>query len=316
MLQIIKAATEGGFLLTEPQKFLLFSGPEYPWRFFRRWRNTLEKRKNIKFFPFCLNQENIGNMESIDHYQCDKISVKWLGQIDSISTKQLTDALIGTKGKQHIVAFHTDTTANNNLATNIPMQKLQIKIPRKLSTNLAIKIITTLGFKLNRKRLEVFKECCYALSIQLSLENAIEMAEYLELTSTSNLKDVCSYLEQLWNPDHKFFLLPQMLLSGDWKGFFKLWNTSKNLFPQQFWISFWINTLYKISVTKTEGHNATYDSHSLAKIQSKTSNSIFLKNLSLEKIQKAIYRLYQLDCNLKRGTANTTSLDSFIYELI
>lgn len=147
----------------------------------------------------------------------------------------------------------------------------------------------------------------------IPLDTACLLLSYMRVMGSQCQEFYTSWLEQILLPKQSLFVLSQYLFAKKMGTFLPYWNEVKSQYPEQFWISFWSDQLWraafyckymtesKITDAKTVGQRLPF--------------SFLQKDYRLhcfDELYKAHQWLYNLDYDLKHG-ASTIGLDLFLY---
>lgn len=151
----------------------------------------------------------------------------------------------------------------------------------------------------------------YVRTEKIPLDTACVLIQYLQVLGSSAQEFFTHWIDKLVVPDKSLFLLSQYFFAKQSNQFLNMWTGIKDEYPEQFWISFWSEQVWRalfycLSMQQRDIANAK-------KIGYRLPFSFLQKdyrNCSVQLLKEAHEALYELDGKLKNG-AGTMGLDLF-----
>ncbi len=298
----IKTTLQDNFF-EQKQKCVVFVGSIFQPNLLFLWRDLVTKKHKIKFE--LLNQDE-PNQNFSNHSWMSKKNIVWLGELTKLEN-------IPQATKNHLAFFCSEQKLETISFALKNYDLLTIKLPKTINSQQWSEFLDIFCCQLSESRLNQLKNTVSKLETSIQPDKLIELGQYFQLFSnTTSIEKAESYSSKILPTEQKFFLLPDLLFSGNWLAFFKLWDHIKSDFPSPFWITFWINAFFKACFIKNNQENKTLlFSKSLIKAQ----NSSFFKKLSPEQLKSTLLKIYKIDHNFKTGTGSG-ELESVFFSLI
>lgn len=292
------SAFEGGL------KSVVFIGSKYPSTFLAKWQELIRKKLKITFQSYDPEQSQPADFLNHSWIKPKQELCFWLGEVTGINELP--------QNSQGNLFFFCTEQKFELLGSSLQGRKaLQIKIPKIISPQILEQVFGLMGYKLTGRRLDAWKNAIKLSGSVIDLDFALKLAEYYQLTSAAHLKKLPDYLSSLTPVEQRFFRLPDLLFSGQWKEFFKVWDKVRDEFPSQFWVAFWTNAFYKACAAKSLPPGAAV---SLTKGLARAAETTFFKKLSIERLKGCMLRIYKSDHDLKQGVG-TGELEAILFEL-
>lgn len=151
----------------------------------------------------------------------------------------------------------------------------------------------------------------YVRTEKISLDTACVLIQYLQVLGSSAQEFFTHWIDKLVVPDKSLFLLSQYFFAKQSMHFLNMWTGLKDEYPDQFWISFWSEQVWRAlfycqCMQQRDIANAK-------KIGYRLPFSFLQKdyrNCNVQQLKEAHEALYDLDWKLKNG-AGTMGLDLF-----
>ena len=151
----------------------------------------------------------------------------------------------------------------------------------------------------------------YVRAEKIPLDTACLLIQYLQVLGSTAQEFFTHWIDKLVVPDKSLFLLSQYFFAKQSTHFLNMWTGVKNEYPEQFWISFWSEQVWRAlfyckSMKERDVVNAK-------KIGYRLPFSFLQKdyrNCSIALLQEAHEALYELDGKLKNG-GSVIGLDLF-----
>lgn len=151
----------------------------------------------------------------------------------------------------------------------------------------------------------------YMRTEKIQLDTACLLIQYLQVLGSSAQEFFAGWIDKLVVPDKSLFLLSQYFFAKQSTHFLNMWTGIKDEYPEQFWISFWSEQVWRglfycQSMQQRDIANAK-------KIGYRLPFSFLQKdyrNCSIPLLKEAHEALYELDGKLKNG-AGAMGLDLF-----
>jgi hypothetical protein len=148
-------------------------------------------------------------------------------------------------------------------------------------------------------------------SDKIDIDVACVLMHYVQVMGSKSQEFFDSWLDQLVIPDKSLFKLSQYFFAQQFSIFFKMWSKIKDEYPEQFWISFWSEQIWRALFYCQMMQKR--DIVAAKKIGYRLPFSFLQKDYrqhTVEHLQQAHQWLYDLDVSLKNG-GSSIGLDSF-----
>lgn len=260
------------------------------WVFFTLYKYfRVSLKKNIKIIDLSVSKAEIQNNLSI--LFLGEYNVFWLNgtDLEYSDHKNWVNYLEKYKGPHKIIFF----TLNNKIANS---SLNQISLPIEVNHEIAkdfylIFYQANLNFRYFQPKKLALSDLFTLMSYQIILPKQIEDQETF-FTEWSN---------SLLSPNRSLYLLSQYLFSKQTVNFFNYWDTIKNVYPNEFWTSYWSEQLYQ-AILFIENAKLNIIS---AKAQARKLPFSFLNfdhaNFNIQYLAHRHADLYILDFNIKMG---------------
>lgn len=151
----------------------------------------------------------------------------------------------------------------------------------------------------------------YVRTEKIPLDTACVLIQYLQVLGSNAQEFFTHWIDRLVVPDASLFLLSQYFFAKQSVHFLNMWTGIKDEYPEQFWISFWSEQVWRALFYCQAMQQR--DFAGAKKIGYRLPFSFLQKdyrNCSTQALQHAHQALYQLDGMLKNG-GSTIGLDLF-----
>lgn len=298
----IKKTLQDNFF-EQGQNCTIFVGPIFQPNLLFLWRDLVTKKHKIKFE--LLNQDE-SNQNFSNHSWMSKKNIVWLGELTKLEN-------IPQSTKNHLAFFCSEQKLETISFALKNYDLLTIKLPKTINSQQWLEFLDIFCCKLSESRLNQLKNTVSKLETSIQPDKLIELGQYFQLFSnTTSIEKAESYTSKILPTEQKLFLLPDLLFSGNWQAFFKLWDRIKSDFPSQFWITFWTNSFFKACFVKNNQTNKTL---LFSKNLIKAQNSSFFKKLNSQRLKSTLLKIYKIDYDFKSGSGNS-ELESVFFSLI
>lgn len=293
MFNFIKQATSKEFFIQRP--VLCFTGTSYPFLFF----SLLNRR---------LSDSTRGNFKSIDMSVVELESIKaqisihflgstlvyWFGNIDELDTKKKKEFLsyIQTYTGPHSLCFFSEDSDRSD--------------PITLPHTLDLKQCSTLYsyfFPSAHAEKNLLLSALFKKHTVIQLDAACLLMHYCSVMSHQHCKIfIDEWLDKILVPEKSLFNLSTYLFAKKGAEFFLLWRTIRHDYPEQFWLSYWSDQLFRaLCFVKC----ARAQNFFLAKKIAHRLPFSFIKKdwqqYSTMELAEAHHFLYQVDFTIKNG---------------
>jgi hypothetical protein len=156
-------------------------------------------------------------------------------------------------------------------------------------------------------------DALYAKTDAISLDNASLLLYYLQVMGAQASEFFDHWLDHIVIPQKSLFNLSQHLFARQEKPFLNYWSAIKNNYPEQFWISFWSEQLWRAAFyCKYMQQSKIIEAKNIGQRLPFSFLQKDYKKHSFNELYKAHQTLYDLDYGLKHG-ASSIGLDLFLY---
>ncbi len=236
----------------------------------------------------------------------------WLGALHQLNKKKAQDLLVylhGYHGPNRILVAVSDELIK-------PYQKKtgvieMVAVPTYITRGVFVQLFTYFVREPNQmdKR---YIEQLYMRTDKINLDIACVLMHYLQVMGSKAQDFFAHWLDQLVVPETSLFKLSQYFFAQQKTTFLKKWHDIKDEYPDQFWISFWSEQLWR-GLFYCQAMQKRDIAHA-KKIGYRLPFSFLQKDYRLYKIdqlQQAHQWLYDLDVSLKNG-GDPIGLDIFL----
>lgn len=221
---------------------------------------------------------------------------------DKGSHELLQERLNKYSGPHCIVVYSTDPlNVSDAMTDNIQY----IEIPEFIDFNGCVDLLPVISSnKEHQKNAHYIATQLFKRSKKWPLETICALAYYAPLFDINSPSAVAmaNYFAQLYGFQHSLFLLSQQFFSGKIPLFLSLWKEHSEIYPEQFWISFWSDQIWRaffyLNYLKQGQHTQA------KKIAFRLPFSFIERDWRLWDyiaLQKLHTQLYQLDSKAKQG---------------
>ena len=146
----------------------------------------------------------------------------------------------------------------------------------------------------------------FTRSSSLSLDSACQLLVYKNIISGAPEQFIDQYLPELIKPELSLFKLAELFFARSINQFFSMWATIVPTYPDQFWVAFWSDQLFRAYCYK-QAVNAQAPYETIKQASARLPFSFTGKDhrgVALEKLQHAHDALTQVDYNFKNGASS------------
>jgi hypothetical protein len=281
---------------------------EYPLLYFSQLITKITKDNN-PFISIDLAGGEIGSVQAqLESSFLGASQRYWLGYIDALPKAALKqwqsylDAYQGPNSLYYVTSYDQKQEKKRN----------SILIPDDI-TKIEFRGLYTFFVKepnqIDLQRIDQF----YMKADTIPLDTACLLLSYMRVMGSQSQEFYTDWLEQILLPKQSLFVLSQHLFAKKITSFLSYWHEVKGQYPEQFWISFWSDQLWraafyckymsesKITDAKTVGQRLPF--------------SFLQKDYRLHRFDELYHAhqsLYDLDYDLKHG-GSAIGLDLFLY---
>ncbi|MFC1842129.1 hypothetical protein ACFLYU_00515 [Candidatus Dependentiae bacterium] len=232
----------------------------------------------------------------------------WLEDVSALKAKDKSSwvAYLKNYTGPNLVAFYSDSAVKLGLSN----KNLVIEIDPFVDQRTFIKLVQfcakpkTKSF--NKIILDMFSQ-----NSKLTLDLACILMNYASLAGRK-YKDFCdSWLVKIITPEKSLFTLAQYFFNRNPHIFFKLWRDLKDDYPEQFWITYWSEQIWRASnVIVLMQERKIADARKISFRLPFSFMQRSWRNFSFDELSNAHNFLYSIDYSLKNG-GDPFSLDLF-----
>lgn len=248
----------------------------------------------------------------------------WLTGFESLKTKEQTLLVkyLETYCGPNYVAFLSDDTINLGLNKNKIVIDLQSYVDQNTFIKLADFFLNSQVSKTGSssgsiaKSFEKISADIYLKMFEVSLDDVYILVTQAYLSGSSYREFLSNWMNKIIIPDKSLFTLSQYFFDRNSKSFLNLWSKVKEDFPEQFWLSFWSEQIWRASnFVKLSQEKKPVDAK---KIGFRLPFSFMQKswrNFTVKELSNAHNFLYLIDYNLKNGVEDSP-LDLFYFKFM
>jgi|SaaInlLV_10m_DNA_2_1039722.scaffolds.fasta_scaffold00047_42 hypothetical protein len=304
--------SEAFFSLIKEQTFwdsapvICFKSESYPLLFFCEFIKLL-KRKNI----ILIDQLKDLNTNILYQSFLGQRKTYWLGNaLEQIKLKERRNYekfLENYSGPNTICLFVTDDYKfSSSMKKNIKVIDFEQRVDQKKVVEMA-----ELFEVKNVKQKITLVRHIFQNGGAISFDDACFLIRYFEVTNVPLMKVLINETDVFGKVSGSLYSLSQYFFSKQEKQFFSLWSSMSINYPETFWVSYWIDQLWRAYyVVKFLHQNKINEAKRISfKLPFSFLNSSW-RNCSLKELINACGFVYNIDYALKRGST-FYSLDLF-----
>lgn len=158
---------------------------------------------------------------------------------------------------------------------------------------------------------KTFADHLFRVSDKLPLDQACSMMQYQRVVGSKSSDFFQQWLEKILTPDHSLFRLSEYFFGKNKQRFWAMWQDVSHEFPEQFWIAFWSEQLWRAAAFVF--FQKQKNSADAKKISYRLPFSFINKDWRLhtyDQLKKAHAQLVDADFQLKHG-GTPMQLDRF-----
>lgn len=218
-----------------------FTAKNYPFNFFKLLFSFLKKQHHLSVSNLFVNSVSDWQLckKSLEMSFLGQSSYYWFGElgVDGKTKQQIYNYLANYQGPHHILIFiNSDESIPEGFGYKID---LNFKINKEF--NSLIKLFpTTNHFRL----IKFIKNIQDHLNMSFNLDQLCLLMQYGSLVRDLEEFDI-KWIPQIINTEQSLFELSKYFLFRDSTAFYKSWATLNENYPEQFWISFFSEQLFK-----------------------------------------------------------------------
>lgn len=216
------------------------------------------------------------------------------------------------QGPHKIVIILLDDSLDLNLCN-------KIIFPESITMSDFLLLAQKLDKPIKKSHVIEFIQKAFPFKKELSFNVAMTAFLYIRVTSGLMMDLFCKeYTSFLLVYDNSLFHLSEAFF-GKEKSFFKTWNHLFSYYSVQFWISFWLEQVFRIVMYYFYKKNNMHDI--AKKISFRLPFSIInggWRKLNVKQLKKFHFDLFQFDCNIKNGVSEInihTILNNAFFEM-
>jgi hypothetical protein len=271
---------------------LIFRGKGYQGRFFKIWRDAVERSLGTKTLLLEHDGKNLPPELSIQTIFNSEKSVYWLGELSSKASRFFTYS-----GSKKIICFVPSTI--RSLKSN--KECIVVDIEEVEDVSMVGLLAKLKQVELSQIKLEIIKKVLSG-GRKLSLDNVLGMFDYLELSGKSSYKLLPEFLDSLFGDESNLFALTDLFFEKKTKKFYELWDKVESKFAPQFWVAFWSRQLFKAASFVQVAASNPIEAKALSRGLSWKFVRDGWKSYPLKSLSTRICNIYELDMALKSGS--------------
>ncbi|KKP29895.1 MAG: hypothetical protein UR12_C0001G0030 [candidate division TM6 bacterium GW2011_GWF2_30_66] len=277
----------------------------------------------IKKFREAISQQI--SSEIINLVSCENMILKSKLETTFLGQKKLywLDGLMDLKPKEQVpfinylenysgpnyIVFCSDASINLGLNKNKVIVDIDNFVDQKMFAKLAEFL---LGVKLNSSKsfnkiiLDIFSK-----NSRLTLDQSCTIMNYAYLAGASYKEFADSWLDKIIAPDKSLFTLSQYFFDKNAQVFLKLWLEIKDEYPEQFWLTFWSEQVWRAcNYIKLMQEKKMVEAKKISFRLPFSFMQKSWKNFTVIELVNAHSFLYSVDYSLKNG-GDVFSIDLF-----
>lgn len=219
---------------------------EYPHFFFKRLF-TFIKKNGLSFETIDVSSIDGNIIQS--HLQTTFLGLPMLfclSQLSDVKTTEFTSFLSTYTGPHHLIFFLPIDIIKQRYAKN----KWQvITIPDTISRSDMQSFYPLFADEMQQTIFDTYIHKLYERYGSLSLEKICHLLSYAGLIGTKSSDHFLSTIgDRVIGSTHSLFMLAQDFFAHKTASFFKRWRAIEEYYPDQFWMSYWSNQLFRASL--------------------------------------------------------------------
>ncbi len=280
------------------QSVISITHAQYPLLFFSQLYTRLKKQGHVceALDMATLDEASIKSMLATSFLGMKKIFLlQHLHTLDAKTKHKWHTYLSSYAGPHTLIIFFLDSEVPKE------MQGLRVTIPQTLDKPLCKKIIEFFGYQFNEK-MRYFVDELIAKRPAISLDMFCVCIAYAVVAGKGIDTFLFEWLDELAPREESLFTLSQHFFAKDMRAFFALWMVLKEIYPPQFWISFWSEQVWRAAF-----YVQLQKSNQLAEAKRTSFKLPFSltqrhwRSYEVHELQKAHDALYRIDYALKNG---------------
>jgi hypothetical protein len=195
----------------------------------------------------------------------------------------------------------------------------KVVLPEVITTNDFLFLADSFDKQVKKSLVIELMQKAFPLKKEFTFNFAMTILLYIRVTSSLMLDAFCDqYMPFLLTQENSLFQLAEAFFTKE-QSFFKMWYHLFSHYPVQFWISFWLEQIFRASMFSFYKKNNAHDF--AKKISFRLPFSIInggWKKLNIKKLQKLHSTLFHFDCNVKNGISEInihTILNNAFFEI-
>jgi len=291
-------------------KVLLFKGSgQYPLIFFSFFVQRIKSLLDIEVQSLDLAIEREAIIKS--KLETSFLGLKtfyWLHDIGSLKAKPRAQWIKYLKRYEgpNIVAFFAGSAVRSSIKEGVTI----IEVNDSVDKRNFLSMVKFLDRPLS-KSFEKIIDTLFRTNLNLPLDQACMLMHYAFLIGGGYKEFETSWLDKIVVPQKSFFTLSQYFFDKNSKHFFQLWSKISSDYPEQFWIAFWSEQLWRAcNVVKLLKNKDFAQAKSVSFRLPFSFMQRSWRELSQLELQNAHDFIYSIDYSLKNG-GKSFSLDLF-----
>jgi len=221
----------------------------------------------------------------------------WLGSDEGLS-KKVSDAwhayLSGYKGPNKLFFFTTSSMKSTK-------SRIVVPLPTTVNYELFLTLSTMMG-----NQLEPFADQIYRFHKEIPLEMAVLLIQYAGLVGKNGNLFVEEWLHKLLVPEQSLFSLSQALFAKQSRSFFRQWKQIGPTYGAPFWVAFWAEQFWQAyAYVRLHKAGKGAEANRVAYRLPFSFKNRDWRTHSLQTLQQAHHRLYEIDFHLKNGGSDS-----------
>lgn len=229
------------FVFAQPVTWFLCT-KEYPLLFASFLIDRIKKIEGVRLEVIdCASEDYASVMARLQTSFLGQRTAYWLGNVSALSEKkkkQLVEQLKKHTGSNSVFACTVAVRAT----TKKPLAH-EIVVPQVLDRK-QFQVLLHEALVPSARAQSIVK-IIFARTKTVPLETAVLLVRYSTLVGRSMQEFVDQWLDKLVVPETSLFTLSQYFFAKDARNFFALWSRVGQTYPEQFWIAFWSEQLWR-----------------------------------------------------------------------
>lgn len=280
---------------------LCFYGNEYPLLFFSLLIKRLKQQTfPIVAFDYCAQEHAIFEARASTTF-LGSSSVFWLNNCSLVEQERKTRLMhfLDNYRGPHRIWFY-DLIAPSEL----PKENI-VEVPDLVTQYHYDQLVALLYEPLLARRIKAYSTAYFATIESITLEQACLLMHYGLLMGNEHKQFTTTWLPHVIPCEKSLFTLSQHFFGHQEKNFFGLWQNIRKEYPDQFWISFWSEQLFRGFQVISYMHKKEFaQAKAIAfRLPFSLMQSDWKKNKPIE-LLNAHQFLYQVDYGLKNNGSN------------